>query len=261
MPNQTKSILLTDLTLQFRDQPFVNCLYQKCKIPYSSEIKIFLWRRSQFWCKPNYGSYDLSYAKDKGLIFYFIRYESSVINLITYNQLAFKHLIKTWNNRVYPIKREPLLTLSFVSSNPFNYRSPPVFDLIFNKMPYVNGFENYQQTIKSNYPSVSENHASLSHIKSRHEKFEHIKTQRDAFFRSKIEFCSKMALYDQIERDERLPFMGPSRNNVRYCYDNILFNLEDKIKDTNEKSCLSDFNTYCKMNSRGEKTCSTNSCR
>ena len=95
-------------------------------------------------------------------------------------------------------------------------------------MPFVNRLKNYAEIQKSNYPYQDQLFVGN---KSRHEKFEYIKTQRDAFFRSKIDFCSKMALYAQIEQEERSPFMGPSRNNLRYCYDNILFNLHEKIKE------------------------------
>ena len=136
---------------------------------------------------------------------------------------------------MYPIKREPTLSIRFASSNPYNYRSPPVFDLIFNQMPYVNRLKNYAEIQNSNYPYHHE--LSLGNI-SRYEKFEYIKTQRDAFFRSKIDFCSKMALYAQIEQEERSPLMGPSRNSLRYCYDNILFNFHDKIKDKNSNKVM-----------------------
>ena len=133
--------------------------------------------------------------------------------------------------------RERSMQLKFISKNEVKISVPPVFGLIFSQMPYVKGKLNYKANQRGRF-SLNKVDDFLENNYSDFEARRQIELHRDAFLKTKYDFCSAMRIYSHIERSEQVKKSYP-RSYARYCYDNILFNLDDSIEHRAEGVCLS----------------------
>ena len=129
------------------------------------------------------------------------------------------------------------MQLEFISKNELSIRAPPIFDLIFAPMPYVNGKLNYKANQRARF-NMDKVYEFLDMGYSDEDARERLERHRDAFLKTKFDFCSAMRIYSEIEKSEQIRKSYP-RPYARYCYDNILFNLDRSITYAAEGVCLS----------------------